>query len=116
VGLLPNVGRLWSLARQTEDLFQLQGQLRDALKSVDERLRAIEDRLLQIETGGPNLINEARNAASAAATAMSGAALTDLVTRLARVEMRLEGVEPSGPARKARRIAAPKKKAVPKKK
>jgi hypothetical protein len=111
VGLSPNVSRLWSLARQSEDLFQLQGQSRDALKSVDERLRAIEDRLLHIEASTPNLINEARSAASAAATAMSGAALTDLVTRLARVEMQLEGLPPS----KAKRIAAPKK-AAPKKK
>jgi hypothetical protein len=115
VGLLPNVGRLWSLARQTEDLFQLQGQLRDALKSVDERLRAIEDRLLQIETAAPHLIDDARSAASAAATTMSGAALTDLVTRLVRVEMHLEGAAPTKPARKARRVAAPKK-AAPKKK
>jgi len=46
---------------------------------------------------------------------MSGAALTDLVTRLARVEMLLEGAAPTKPARKARRVAAPKK-AAPKKK
>ena len=115
MGLSPNVGRLWSLARQSEDLFQLQGQLRDALKSVDERLRAIEDRLVQIEAGTPNLINEARSAASAAATAMSGAALTDLVTRLARVEMQLEGLQPSKAKRRAKPIIAPKK-AGPKKK
>ena len=109
MGLLPNVGRLWSLARQTEDLFQLQGQMRDAVKSIDERLRAIEDRLLKVETGAPQLINEASSTASTAATAMSGAALSELVTRLARVEMRLEGLEPSKPTRKARQIAPPQK-------
>jgi hypothetical protein len=115
VGLLPNVGRLWSLARQTEDLFQLQGQLRDALRSVDERLRTIEDRLLQIETATPHIVDEARSAASAAATVMCGAALTDLITRLARIEMHLEGAAPSKSARKARRVAPPKKPAPIKK-
>jgi hypothetical protein len=84
-------GRVLALVRRVEDLFKLQAKLGDSIVVVEQRLRAIEDRLLKMEADGPQLISEARSAASAAATAMSGAALNDVVTRLTRVEVKLEG-------------------------
>jgi hypothetical protein len=111
VAVLPNVGRLWSLARQLEDLFQLQSQMKEGIGAIDVRLRAIEDRLLRIEAEAPQLITEARSAAGAAASATSGAALNELVTRLTRVEVRLENLEGAGvrPSHPSPRLGATRK-------
>lgn len=88
--MLPGVGRLWSLARKVEDLFKLQEQIAETVASIDRRLRSLEDRVLKMETEQPFLVDRARDAARAASTVASGAALNDLVTRLTRAEMRME--------------------------
>ena len=100
-----------ALARRVDKLFELQTRIDASLEIIDERLRAVEDRLLRVAAAGPRLITEARCAASAAATAMSGAALNDVVTRLTRVEVKLEaldrgaGAQPPG----APRLSGPKR-------
>jgi hypothetical protein len=97
-------GRLFTLVRRVDRLFELQGK-------VDASVQIIEDRLLSMETEGPRLITEARAAAGSAATAMSSAALNDVVTRLTRVEMRLQVLDPSPERRSAAapRVASPRK-------
>lgn len=85
--------RLLTLVRRVDQLFALQIKVNASVDLIEQRLRAIEDRLLRIEAEGPQLVTEARSAASAAATAMSGAALNDVVTRLTRVEVKLEGID-----------------------
>lgn len=67
MALLPGVGRLWTLARQVEDLFTFQRRADEALQLAEQRLRALEDRLLQLEREQGQIIIEARIAASAAA-------------------------------------------------
>src|SRR5665213_4221791 len=90
MGLLPSVGRLWHLARQAEDLFKLQDQVKDAVKLIDGRLRTLEDRMTKYEAELPQIVTAAQSAAAAASSATSGLSLTDLVTRLTRVEMQIE--------------------------
>jgi phage shock protein A len=90
VAILRNFARLWSVARRIEDLFLLEEQVKDIVAEINDRLRHLEGRIVQIEADAPRLMTEARSAASAAATLISGAALNDVVTRLTRVEVRLE--------------------------
>ena len=97
--------KIFALARRVEELLALQSKMTASLDIIEQRLCAVEDRLLRIEAEGPHLMNEARGAAGAAATAMSSAALNDVVTRLTRVEVKLEGLDAGSPTR--RRIAGP---------
>ena len=86
------LGQIWSLGRKVEDLLALQSKTREALEAVDSRLRALEDRMTYLEAHQNQLIGEARAAASAASTAVAGAVISDVVTRLTRLEMRADEV------------------------
>ncbi len=55
---------------------------------MDERLDAIEDRITRIEAREGQVITEAKAAAAAAATMVASAVISDIVTRVTRVEMR----------------------------
>jgi hypothetical protein len=92
VRILDIPGRLWSLGRMVEDLLALQSKTREALEVVDSRLRALEDRLTHAEANQGQLIVEARAAASAASTTVTAAVISDVVTRLTRIEMRTERI------------------------
>ena len=113
MALVPGVGRLWSLARKVEDLFQLQEQVRDLVKEIEHRLRFLEDRMIRIEAEQPQVIDQAKNAATAASSPVSGAALNDIVTRLTRAELRIEGLEQghsdARPPRAPKRLTAAKR-------
>ena len=61
---------LWSLGRKVEELLALQRTTREANQD--------------------KLVGEARSAASAASTAVAGAVISDVVTRLTRLEMHTE--------------------------
>jgi len=100
-------GRLWSLGRKVEDLLDLQRKTREALDKVETRLHALEDRMTHLEANQAQLIVEARAAASAASTAATGGVISDVVTRLTRLEMRAEQLDkPSSPRR---RLSSPNK-------
>jgi hypothetical protein len=90
--------RFLTLVRRVDQLFTLQSKVEESLHLIEQRLRAVEDRQIRMEAEGPQIITEARSAAGAAATAMSGAALNDVVTRLTRVEVKLEGMDGQGSA------------------
>jgi len=47
---LPFIGNFWNFARDTQDLYKLQAQMKDALSVMDGRLRAVEDRLTRLES------------------------------------------------------------------
>lgn len=81
---------LWSLGRKVEDLLALQTKTREALEVIDKRLRSLEDRMTQLEARESQLVTEARSAASTASTAVTAAVISDIVTRLTRVEVRFE--------------------------
>jgi hypothetical protein len=78
--------RLWTIARQFEELLKLQAQTRTALETIESRLRGLEDRMTHLEAGQAQLITEAKAAAGIAATGLAGSVISDVVTRLTRVE------------------------------
>jgi hypothetical protein len=99
VRILDLPSRLWRLGRQVEDLLGLQAETRKALELVDTRLRALEDRMTHLEANQGQLIVEARAAASAASTAVTGAVISDVVTRLTRLEDRADQLPKSSSPR-----------------
>jgi uncharacterized protein (UPF0335 family) len=90
---LAAVGRLWQLARKLEELFTLHAKVEGSLLVIDQRLKAIEDRMVRLETERSQIVTEARSAATAASTAIAGAVISDLVTRITRLEVRADQVE-----------------------
>jgi hypothetical protein len=60
---------------------------------MDERLDAIEDRITRIEAREGQVITEAKAAAAAAATMVASAVISDIVTRVTRVEMRQDDLQ-----------------------
>jgi hypothetical protein len=87
------IGRLWSIARKVEELFELHGKVRDSLKLIEERLRALEDRMIRLETEQAQIITEAKTAATAASTIIVGNVIADTVTRLTRLEGRADHLD-----------------------
>ena len=85
--------RLWTMARKLEKLLELQGKTRLALEAVEGRLRAMEDRMMHLEAGREQIITEARAAAGIAATGLAGSMISDVVTRVTRIEMRQEDIQ-----------------------
>jgi len=82
--------RLWTIARKVEDLLELHSKTRVALEAIEARLRAMEDRMTRLEADREQLISEARSAAGVAATGLASSIISDVVTRVTRVEMRQE--------------------------
>jgi len=85
--------RLWTVARKIEDLLELQTKTREALEKLDARLRAVEDRMTHLEASQERLITEAKAAAGVAATGLAGSVISDVVTRLTRIEMRQDEIQ-----------------------
>jgi hypothetical protein len=87
--------KLRKLVRDVEDLFKQHSKTTSALDAVDLRLHALEDRMTRLEAGQGQLVTEAKAAAGAAATMVAGAVISDIVTRVTRIEMRAEHAERS---------------------
>jgi vacuolar-type H+-ATPase subunit I/STV1 len=85
--------RLWTVARKVEDLLELQTKTRTALEAVDTRLRTLEDRMTRLEAGREILITEAKAAAGMAATGLAGSVLSEVVTRVTRLEGRQDDIQ-----------------------
>jgi hypothetical protein len=80
--------RLWTVARKIEELLELQSKTRVALEAIEGRLRNLEDRMTDLEAGQGQLITEAKAAAGIAATGVASSVISDVVTRVTRLEMR----------------------------
>lgn len=87
------IGRVWKLARKIEELFALHTKVEDALKVIDEHLKALEVRMLRLEAEKTQIITEARSAATAASTVVAGSIISDAVTRITRLEGRADQLE-----------------------
>jgi hypothetical protein len=96
------LARLWEVARRVEDLFGLQREVRQSLGVIEDRLKALEDRLAKLETDQAQIITEARSAATAASTMVAGAVISDAVTRITRLEGRVDQLD-----RQERRLPPP---------
>ena len=79
--------RLWRVVRKVEDLFEHQGKTRSALERAEASLRALEDRMTRLEAGQHHVVTEAKAAAGIAATGLAGSVISDVVTRVTRIEM-----------------------------
>jgi uncharacterized protein (UPF0335 family) len=90
---LAAVGRLWQVARKIEELFTLHAKVEGSLLVIDQRLKAMEDRMIRLESEQTQIITEARSAATAASTAVAGAVISDVVTRITRLEGRADQLE-----------------------
>ena len=90
---LSDFTKLWAFARKVEDLLGLQTEIRQALQIVDQRLKALEDRMIRLESDQTQLVTEARSAATAAATQIASAVISDTITQITRLEGRAEQLE-----------------------
>jgi hypothetical protein len=88
--VLSALSQVWKLARKVEDLLDLQTKTRTALEAIDAHLLSVEDRMTHLEAGQGQLITEAMAAAGTAATALAGSIISDVVTRVTRIEMQQE--------------------------
>jgi hypothetical protein len=70
------------------------------LSGIEARVTALEHRVGQAEAGKDILVSEAKAAATAAATMVAGAVVSDAVTRVTRLEEAVKQVRPE-----ARRLA-----------
>jgi len=82
--------RLWAIGREIEALLKLQSDTSNALEGVNSRLRALEGRMTHLEATQGQLVVEAKAAAGGAASAIAGAVISDIVTRVTRIEMGAE--------------------------
>jgi hypothetical protein len=98
-GILDIAGKLWKLGRAAEDLFEAQKDLRASIRVIGDRLKSLEDRMTYLEANQGQVITEARAAASAASTAVAGGILAEAVTRLTRLEVRMEQLPPQSSAK-----------------
>ncbi|MBV9784895.1 MAG: hypothetical protein JO264_13880 [Acidisphaera sp.] len=87
------LGRLWQFGRQIEELLGLQTEVRQSITVIEERLKALEDRFLRLESEQAQIVTEARSAATASATMVASAVISDAVTRLTRLEGRADQLE-----------------------
>ena len=90
---LPSLGALWRFARKFDELFALQKTTQDSLEAVAQRLHDLEARMMRLESEQARLVTEARSAATAAGTMVAGAVVSDAVTRLTRLEGRVDQLE-----------------------
>ena len=56
-------------------------------------MRGLEDRMTHLEAGQAQLITEAKAAAGIAATGLAGSVISDVVTRITRIETRQDEIQ-----------------------
>lgn len=88
MGIFSGMGQAWSFARQVEELFKVQGNVERSLNKLEERLQQFENRMTHLEADRGQMITEAKAAAGIAASAVAGNFLSDVITRITRLEMR----------------------------
>jgi hypothetical protein len=93
MGVLDLPVRLWTIARKVEDLFDGQRKSVTSLLAVEARLQTLEDRMTYLEASQERLITEAKAAAGVAATGLAGSVISEVVTRVTRIEMRQEDIQ-----------------------
>jgi hypothetical protein len=99
---------LFNLQTKTEQTFTAVNGRFVALESaLETRLRSLEDRLTRMEAEQGQVVTEAKSAATGAATVIASAVISDSVTRVTRVEERLNRLEQPASANLPRNIEGP---------
>jgi len=86
--------QFWTLARKVDEVLTLQERTQKALDILSKSVEQLERRVTYLEASQPQVVTEAKAAASAASTMVAGALLSDTVTRLTRLEVQLENLSP----------------------
>jgi len=82
------LAHLWAIGRRFEQFDKFQEETVSTLKDVEARLDALEDRMTRMEARQGELVTEARAAAGIAATGLTSSVISDVVTRVTRIELR----------------------------
>jgi len=83
----------WTVAEKIEELTTLQKRMDRSLREIDDRLRLLENRIIHLEADRSQLVTEARAAAGVAGTNMASIIVSDVVTRITRLEMRHDDLQ-----------------------
>ncbi len=86
-------GKLWTIARKIEEVLALQEKTKQGLADVNRRLDDLDTRIIRLEAREGQVIIEAKAASAAAATMVASAVISDIVTRVTRVEMRQDDLQ-----------------------
>jgi cytidylate kinase len=82
------LAHLWAIGRRFDQFDKFEKTMLTALKKMEARLDALEDRMTRMEARQGELVTEARAAAGIAATGLASSVISDVVTRVTRIEMR----------------------------
>lgn len=88
------IGQVWALARKADNLFTLHDKVERSLRGLLERINELEARVTRLEAREGQVVTEARNAATIAATTIAGGVISDAITRITRIEDRITHIEP----------------------
>jgi cytidylate kinase len=88
VAVLDVLGQIWAIGRRFEQIEEFQKETVSTLKDIEARMDALEDRMTRMEARQGELVTEARAAAGIAATGLASSVISDVVTRVTRIEMR----------------------------
>jgi hypothetical protein len=84
---------MWATARAAEGLLSLRKKTRESFEAIEFRPRGIEDRMPRWEAGQDQLVTSAKAATSVTAAGVAGSVISDVVTRVTRMEMRQENLQ-----------------------
>lgn len=82
------LAHLWAIGRRFEQFDKFEKTMLTALNDVEARLDALENRMTRMEARQGELVTEARAAAGIAATGLASSVISDVVTRVTRIELR----------------------------
>ncbi len=88
MAVLDVLGQIWAIGRRFEQIEEFQKETVSTLKDIEARMDALEDRMTRMEARQGELVTEARAAAGIAATGLASSVISDVVTRVTRIEMR----------------------------
>jgi hypothetical protein len=101
VTIWSSLRQLWVIGLKIDEVVNLQAKTGASLLAIQTRLGGLEDRMTHLEAGQERLVTEAKAAAGAAASGVATTIISDVVTRVTRIEMRQEEAQrrlpPPGP-------------------
>jgi uncharacterized coiled-coil protein SlyX len=90
--------QFWAIARKFDELLSLQKRTEKSVDAILERLHALELRVIQREADRGQMITEAKAAAGVAASGVASMIVSDAITRITRLEIRLADQPPRPPS------------------
>jgi len=85
--------RIWAIGLKVDELLRLQRETDAAFKDIREKIMSLERRMTHQEANATQMVTEANAAAGMAASNIASHMLSDVVTRVTRLEMRQDEVQ-----------------------